>query len=169
MTHKPTTGFSIKTSRFATWLGIVCLAGMIAFSGCSPLPLNERVTAVDFFSSRTEETEEALNIEIFLRPQDSRGRTVEAPGSLDVKLWKQDPSTLEKVEFLNEWTGILVTHESYERNRGARIWLRYYKDQESDTALTPPFILEIAFTLDGKTVVYTKTGLDLGIRYYQPP
>jgi hypothetical protein len=116
---------------------------------------------------------QTLDIEILMYPQDSKGRTIEASGNLDAKLWRQTGSS-KKGELLNEWTGIQVIPESYEQNSGARIWLQYSRDYEDYPAFLQPgdldmycgspvhydlFILEIAFTLDGKTLVCTKTDL----------
>lgn len=198
MNHRPAVGYPIKASRFVTWLVIVCLAGVIMLSGCSSLPIAERVTAINFFVFYVPKHPQTLGIGIFLCPLDSKDRIVEAPGSLDAKLWSQNFGNNGKGKLLQEWIGIQVTPESYEPKRGAGIWLQFYKDYESYTGFFQPvvleigytgyyepsyiiehiqpasmgkfcnslpnrYILEIAFTLDGKTLICTKTDLYIGI------
>lgn len=189
--HRSIAGFSIKASRFAAFIGMVCLAGIIAFSGCDSRPIVERVTTVNFIICKTVKSEQTLDIEILLRPQDDRGHTIEAPGTLDASLWTQNPATSEKEELIHEWTGIQVTPESYEQNNGALILLQHSKGNRDYTGFYQPAIMvvgyagysqpsyimeksysgfdvvwvlmEVVFTLDGKTLVCTKKVFDVGL------
>ena len=97
---------------------------------------------------------------------------------LPEKLWSQT-SIGEKNELLYEQTGIDVTPELYETKSGAKIWLQHSEDYERDFAFLPSdyggcigdgkarsedlFTLELVFILDGKTLVCTKTDIDLGV------
>ena len=175
MNYKLTAGFSIKLSLFYTWLGVVYLAGIITFSGCDFRTIAERVTTIDFSLSRVATSEQTLDFDIFLRPQDAKGHTIEAPGILDAKLWLQIGSD-EKGKLLNKWTGIQVAPESYEQNRGSLICFQYSEEYKGYPAFLQSgdldlccgnsvpydlFSLELTFTIDGKTLVCTKTDLCL--------
>ena len=199
ISHKSTTGLSIKASRFTAFIGMVCLAGIIAFAGCDSRSIAERVTTVDFIICKAATSEQTIDVEILLRPQDDKGHTIKASGTLGASLWTQNSETNKKEELIHEWIGIEVIPESYEPNEGALLcfqhsigygrhtsfyqpailgigFTQYYEPSYIIAHIQPSIIekaysgydvvwviMEVAFTLDGKTLVCTKKGLDIGL------